>query len=65
MKSKKSGIEYRKHGEDMHELHLPLVMLTSRQLQKRIDCGVSPDQEFRREGWTETAIILCKLNKSL
>ena len=22
-------------------------------------------QEFRREGWTETAIILCKLNKSL
>ena len=23
------------------------------------------DQEFRREGWTETAIILCKLNKSL
>ena len=23
------------------------------------------NQEFRREGWTETAIILCKLNKSL
>ena len=22
-------------------------------------------QEFRREGWTETAIIVCKLNKSL
>ena len=22
-------------------------------------------QEFRREGWTETAVILCKLNKSL
>ena len=22
-------------------------------------------QEFRREGWTETAIILCKLNKCL
>ena len=22
-------------------------------------------QEFRREGWTETVIILCKLNKSL
>ena len=25
----------------------------------------SSDQEFRREGWTETAVILCKLNKSL
>ena len=25
----------------------------------------SAGQEFRREGWTETAIILCKLNKSL
>ena len=23
------------------------------------------DQELRREGWTETAVILCKLNKSL
>ena len=23
------------------------------------------NQEFRREGWTVTAIILCKLNKSL
>ena len=23
------------------------------------------DQEFRREGWTETAVIVCKLNKSL
>ena len=23
------------------------------------------NQEFRREGWTEAAIILCKLNKSL
>ena len=22
-------------------------------------------QEFKREGWTETAIILCRLNKSL
>ena len=22
-------------------------------------------QELRREGWTETAVILCKLNKSL
>ena len=22
-------------------------------------------QELRKEGWTETAIILCKLNKSL
>ena len=22
-------------------------------------------QEFRREGWTDTAIIVCKLNKSL
>ena len=22
-------------------------------------------QEFRREGWTETAIMVCKLNKSL
>ena len=26
---------------------------------------VSCNQEFRREGWTETAIILCKLNQSL
>ena len=26
---------------------------------------IADDQEFRREGWTETAIILCKLNKSL
>ena len=23
------------------------------------------NQESRREGWTETAVILCKLNKSL
>ena len=27
--------------------------------------GIIQNQEFRREGWTETAIILCKLNKSL
>mgnify|MGYP001324118500 CR=1 FL=1 len=27
--------------------------------------AVTRDQEFRREGWTEAAIILCKLNKSL
>ena len=26
---------------------------------------INMDKEFRREGWTETAIILCKLNKSL
>ena len=26
---------------------------------------INQTQEFRREGWTETAVILCKLNKSL
>ena len=26
---------------------------------------VGTAQEFRREGWTETAIILCKLNNRL
>ena len=28
------------------------------------ECHTST-QELRREGWTETAVILCKLNKSL
>ena len=34
--------------------------MVSRQAQKD-----ATKQEFRREGWTETAVILCKLNKSL
>ena len=32
---------------------------------KRTEVDDGQVQEFRREGWTETAIILCKLNKSL
>ena len=31
----------------------------------KLNNHVGPNQEFRREGWTETAIIVCKLNKSL
>ena len=27
-----------------YELHLPLVMLTNKQLQKGPDCGVNPDE---------------------
>ena len=34
----------RKRGMIKYELHLPLVMLTNRQLQKGPDCGVSPEE---------------------
>jgi len=34
----------RKRGMIKYELHLPLVMLTNKQLQNGPDCGVSPDE---------------------
>ena len=57
-----SCVDFLDHLEVRKKVYFFTSVIPSLSRHWRLLC---PNQEFRREGWTETSIILCKLNKSL